>query len=379
MSEAKRARFSVLYSNAGVDLALDPILLRGKVVDYLGGRADELEFQVEDRNGQMRSRYWPQKGDDVSVNLGWQDGMMFGAGAFVLDEAQVDGPPWTVTVRGLSRSVKKPLRQKNHRGFENTTLKTLLKQLSGDLGMLPDIQIDRDIPLERVTQHGEADLGFLHRLCWKFGVVVKVVSPGQIRFVDLEKLLDLDAMVLVTPENVKHLSLRSKTDTAPRTFVTRYFDPNAKAFLGQITKPRVLPMSLVPPLPHLAGVFARNFLPGDRSGSQDVGKLLDRVENLTQADRRAQLALLHAQMGQLEGNLTLTWHPELRAGVNIYLEGFGGAADGMYSINRAEQRIEFGGYETELDIAANPRNATHPKNAKPGAPLNKKLTVGGRR
>jgi CheY-like chemotaxis protein len=63
-------------------------------------------------------------------------------------------------------------------------------------------------------------------------------------------------------------------------------------------------------------------------------------------------------MGQLEGSIVLTWHPELRAGANLYLDGCGEAVDGMYIVNRAEQRFGSDGYETELDIAANPSEAT---------------------
>lgn len=360
MSDVRRPRIKILYGGVDVSFPIEPYLVEAKLTSYLAGKADEIDFQVEDREGIFSGQYWPLKGDDVEAGVGWDQGAMTSAGSFTLDEAQVDGPPWTVRIRGLSRSNKKALVQKNSRGFDNTTLMAIAKQLGNDLQMMIDVQ-GHDLRLERVTQHRETDLQFLHRVAWKYGFVTKIISPDKITLVPLADLLGRGAEVLIEPTDVIHLSLRSKTSDAPRSAVVRYFDPVNKAFLGQLTAKSVTPTTFTSPIPD-APTIVRTFLPEHR-GEESVLKIMERVESLAQADLRSETALLHTQIGQVEGNVTLPWHPELTAGMNIYLGGFG-RVDGAYIINRCEHSAAYGGYQTEVDIAANPRSHAKPSKVK---------------
>ncbi len=363
MSDVKRPKFEILYSNNDFSLALEPLLVEAKAITYLAGRADEVEFQIEDRSGIIRDQYWPAKGDSVEVNVGYESGAMYAAGIFVIDEAQVDGPPWTVRVRGLSRSNKKALLQKNSRAFDNTTLKALASEIGKDLQVI--VRVDGpNLKLERVTQHAETGLEFLHRIGWKYGFVVKILSEGEIALVPLAQLMSMDAVTLIEPSDVTHLSLRTKTFGAPRAAVVRYFDPVHKEYLAQLSKPRDLITTMNYPFPvPKPGRLPRLVLDAS-GGEQNVLKLLERAESLAQADLRASTALLHAQMGQMEGTITLPWQPQLTAGMTVYLDEFGGGVNGGYLINRCEQGVGYGGTRTELDIAANPLSHGKPSKLK---------------
>ena len=354
-------RYRVAYGVGDVTAAIDDFLVRLVYTDHLHGKADEVQFQVHDLEGAFKAAYWPQKGDDVTVSLGYDGGDLDGlwpCGTFTIDEVQADGPPDSITIKALSSSIKLPLRQKNNRGFEGTTLKQVAAKVAGAHGLTLSGTVP-DVRIARVTQHQETDLGFLRRLAEDYGCICKV-QAGQIVFHHLEALLGADSIALLGPEDIVRYSLRSKTADAPRSVVTRYYDPATRSVLAHTVAGRTTSTTTSKPVPGVKA-SARETIGGDKAGTANVLKLLDRNEDMAQADARAQAALVRASIGQVVGTVTIPGDPRMRAGMSIWLDDAFGKLSGPYLVEQAAHTMTRAGYETALDVSVNPVTTKKPK------------------
>jgi phage protein D len=67
-------------------------------------------------------------------------------------------------------------------------------------------------------------------------------------------------------------------------------------------------------------------------------------------------------MGLIEGNITLSGDPRLRAGMSVTIAGFGAQLDGEYIIKRVRHVIARGqGFVSDIDISSNPLATPHKK------------------
>lgn len=356
--------FRVLYGTGDATAAIDDFLVRFEFVDNISGKADEIQIQVEDRNGVFKGSFWPRKGDDLRASIGWTGGELDGlwpCGTFIIDEAQADGPPDTITIKALSSNIKKPMRQVNSRAFEGQTLRQIAEKIAADNAVTLAGEVP-DITLARATQHRETDLGFLNRLAAEYGCIFKA-RGGEFVMHALDDVMSLDCQALITKDHLKRYTLRSKTADAPRAHVQRYFHPGHKAVIGQQVKDREPVILASVPVPGAKGVFSRSWIGADLAGRQDVGKYFEMVEDLSQADARIAARLLRAQMGQVEGSITIPGDPRIRASMSVWLDDLG-LLTGAYLVVRARHVLTRDDYTTELDLSVNPKAPPKPTKKK---------------
>jgi len=362
----------VLFGSDNVTAAITPFLIRLEVTDYMEGQSDELEITLEDREGVFRGIYWPAKGDDLTVAIGYDSGPLKGlwpAGTYVLDEVEAAGPPSTMTLRALSSSVKAAgQRQLKSRGFENQTLAQIAKKVADGwggavVGNVPAVTI------QRATQSNETDLQFLARMARKFGAVMKVQGYNLV-FHKLQDLIGMDLLYRVEPQDVTQYRFRAKTCDVPAQRVVRVWNPQTKRMVSQAVTPKMQVTSVkTEPIPK-AGPATRSIIAGDRAGRFDVDKLTDRVEDAAQAQVRMAAALSRAELNALEGNLTMPGDPRIRAGQSIGVLGFGDHLDGDFLVRRVRHLLERGqGMVTEVDLGSKPTksNATAKRKVPKGA------------
>lgn len=366
----------VLFGTDNVTAAISPMLVRVEVTDYLEGQADELEITLEDREGLFRGIYWPAKGDDLSVSIGYDSGPLKGlwpCGAFVVDETEAAGPPATMTLRGLSSSVKAVgQRQLKSRGFENQTLEQIAAKVADGWGGAV-IGVVPDVTFARVTQSNETDLKFLTRMARKFGAVMKVRGTDLV-FHKLSDLTGLDLLFRVEPQDVMQYRIRAKTADVPAQRVVRVWNPQTKRMVSQAVTEKMRASSVkTEPLPK-AGPATRTIIPGERPGRLDVDKLMDRVEDAAQAQVRLDAALLRAQLNALECTITLHGDPRIRAGMSIGTLGFGEHLDGDFLVRRVRHVLDRSqGFITEVDMGAKPtKSNAKAKRKVPAGPAERK-------
>lgn len=132
-----------------------------------GGDADQLDLVLDDSDGALA---FPPTDANVRVWLGWKRGAgvtpgLVDMGEFVVDELGHTGPPDLLTIRARSADFTGSLKTRRDKGWKNTTLGAIVRELAGRHGLKPACAP----ALARVTvtakpQSRESDLAFLRRL-----------------------------------------------------------------------------------------------------------------------------------------------------------------------------------------------------------------------
>jgi phage protein D len=114
--------FVLSYEQKNITNDITPYVRSVTYTDYLSGQSDELEVELEDADGRWVRHWYPGKGDTLSLKIGYEAAPLLPCGAFEIDEIEFAQPPATVSIRGLATGVKKSVRTRVGRAYENTTL-----------------------------------------------------------------------------------------------------------------------------------------------------------------------------------------------------------------------------------------------------------------
>lgn len=312
----------------GRDITRDisPMVLSVTYTDHATGESDEIELQLEDRDGRWRGEWLPTAGDRIELLLGYQGEPLLPCGRFQVDELEAAGPPDAMTIRALAAGIIPAFRTKRSSAYEGQTLRQVAEKVAGRHGLSVVGEV-RDLKIGRVTQQQETDLSFLSRLAESFGYVFSV-RDSTLVFYDVAALEAAGVTFTVRRNQVKEYRLQKKTKSSYAAVEVSYDHPESKA-----------PVSRT--------VWAEGAL---RTG--DVYKIQARVENAEQADARARSTLRWLARGAQQGSLVLEGDPRICSGTNGTLQGFG-KFDGKYQVITSTHRMTRGaGYETELEIQA---------------------------
>lgn len=333
MSETviNQPQWVLVYAGKNITERISPYVLSAAYTDHLTGQADELEITVEDRDGRWKAAWLPEKGDAITLQLGYAGSALMDTGSFQVDELDYSGPPDIITIRALAAGVKQSLRTRRSTAFEGVSLKKIATDIAARNGLtirgvVPDITIGRS------TQNHETDLGYLKRLADMYGVVFSVKGSDLV-WHDLDRLDGGASVITIERQHLPgRYALKSRSSQVYRACVVSYFDSKKKRVVThQFTTKGI----------------------GTGTGDGDILKLVQRAENKAQAQRMAAAALRRANGRQVEGSLDVAGNIVLRAGRNITLSGWG-SYDGQYQITSATHRIDRGqGYTTGIEFALN--------------------------
>ncbi|HFT5456584.1 TPA: phage late control D family protein, partial [Escherichia coli] len=205
--------FTLWYLQKNITSDIAPYVTRVTWSDNIKNESDTIEVELDDTDGRWLDKWYPGKGDTLTLKMGYQDEKLLSCGTFSIDEIEVSSPASVVSIRGVATSVNSALRTKTSRGFENTTLAAVAGRIARKhrlklVGSIESIRIDR------VTQYAETDVGFLRRLASEYGYAVKVVSD-QLIFSHLATLRSQETVRQLKPQDVARFSLR---DTINRVY-----------------------------------------------------------------------------------------------------------------------------------------------------------------
>lgn len=317
----------ITYGHKDATTFLTPYVLSTSYTDKLKGESDELEIQVEDRDGRWRADGYPTKGDEVSVKLGYDSGPLMASGSFTVDEVELTGPPDTVSIKGLATSVTNEARTKRSAAYENQTLKQLAAKVAGKHG-LKVVGTVGDLAFERITQNEETDLAFLKRIATAYGYVFSV-RGNQLVFHDRTKLDSGKTVLQIHRSDIKAYSLKDRSSGVYRGVEVAYFSPKTHKLVNHI-----------------------EHSPGVKKG--DILKLVEHCENLAQAKARAKAALRDSHAITTKGKLTLPGEVRLVSGINIELLDMG-RLSGTYQVSQSKHTTSRKkGYEVEIEVSRVP-------------------------
>nr|VFK16298.1 MAG: hypothetical protein BECKLFY1418C_GA0070996_102237 [Candidatus Kentron sp. LFY] len=322
----ERPDFEITLNARNVTVDLAPYVLSLIYVDHVEGKADTLDIRLADEDGRFRGEWYPTKGDRLSLRFGYADEDLADGGDYEVDEVAGDGPPDTVTIRGIAAGVGLPLRTNRTGHHEDTTLAGIAKEIAGRLGLSVVGVID-PIPIGRETQRAEHDLTFLKRLAGEYGHAFSV-KGRQLVFHKRGDLWRAAPVLTVARGDLSRYRITDKIRGVVTHARVSHHDPATKGVIG-----------------HTANETRRM----GEDVSSDALELALRAETREQAMIKAESALDVANMDGTRIEATLMGNPRLVAGANFRLSGMG-RFGGVWHITSSRHEMDRGrGYETEVE------------------------------
>lgn len=184
---ANRPGFKVTLDGRDLTNSIAPRLISLSISEKRGGEADQLELVFHDADGMMDI---PKEGAVLHVSLGWTKveagaGVSVGLvdkGSFRVDEANYDGPPDLITVRGRSANLTGAYRRRRERTHRNTTIGAIVRQVAGAHGLRAHVSPElASIEVPIATQDQVSDMAFIRQLGRRHDAVA-TVRKGRLVF-----------------------------------------------------------------------------------------------------------------------------------------------------------------------------------------------------
>lgn len=317
-------KWSVSIGGTDVTASITDFVVSVTYTDHAHGASDEVELTLADPAGVWRDAWYPQQGTSISALMGYAGEALFPCGDFQIEEIEIAGPPDTMHIRALASGITEAQRTSRSQAYEGQTLREIAATIAERhgyalLGAIADVRI------HRITQHQEADLGFLKRVAGNYGYVFTVKGKKLIfsKYADLRT--QSPVLTLHRVGDVASYSLRDKTLSVYKDATCAYDDPKTKQC-------------------QTATVTAKGVTSGD------TRKITRRCESQEQAALQASADLERANDAKFEGTITTEGNTRLLAGNTVQLAGFG-HCDGVYLIDSSRHSLERGqGYTTEITI-----------------------------
>lgn len=330
--------FTLWYLQKNITNDIAPYVTRVTYSDNIKSESDTIEVELDDTDGRWLDKWYPGKGDTLTLKMGYQGEKLLSCGTFSIDEIEVSSPASVVAIRGVATSVNNALRTKSSRGFESTTLAAIAGRIAKkhQLKLVGSIE---SIKIDRVTQYAETDVSFLRRLASEYGYAVKVVSD-QLIFSHLATLRGQEPVKQLKPQDVARFSLRDTINRVYKSAKVKHQKSSSKKLIVYEAD---------------GGTSESDKqTKGGKVTSADSLKVNSRVSDPDSAKIKADSALASHNEYQQNGSLTLMGTPQLTAGNKIELVGFG-QLSGPWLITTARHAFDRNsGYVTELDVARGP-------------------------
>ena len=323
MATVERGTFKVEL--AGTDISTD---ISGRVLsvswtDGIKPKSDEVEISIADYDGKWRGDYYPAKGTQLTLEIGYEGDTMLACGSGEVESCTSSGPPGTFKMKATMRPVSKTMKTVRSTTYENKTLSEIAQEIATRHGLTFTSSVE-DVTIGRISQKRENDLTFLRRLARKYGYIVKVAT-GKLTFYSIDTLVAVESVVVLKPSNVASWDLEGKAHKVHKSCKLKYRDP----------------------------VSGTTYEHTEDASGIDVGDELvikRRVESNEQASLVAKAALQRGNRGKVTGRLSLQGDIGYVAGANIELSDFG-AYDGKYLIESARHNLDkSGGWKVELEV-----------------------------
>jgi phage protein D len=314
-----------------VTAVLSDYLTKVDYTDNVDGEADSIEIELENVDKRWQNDWYPNKGDALRCAFGQRSLPLLMVGGFEIDQPRFSGPPSVVTIRALSAGVRKPVRTKEGKAFENKSLAQIVAHIAKKnklkvVGKIPAVHIDR------VTQIMERDVAFLQRLASQYGFAFKITGDKLV-FTDRVEMRKQSAVMTFTEADFSHWDIVDQIKDVQKSMSLRTYDVNGKKVHRS----------------HTDNVPADDEA-GDHT-SEDELRLTGRAGSASMTKRRGVAALAAANDDKVSGNVDLAVGDQrVVAGLVIQLADFG-KLSGQYIINRSKHSMSrSAGYTTNCEI-----------------------------
>ncbi len=315
------------YRGLAITNRIEKMVTSIEYTSYEGGASPDLEVTLEDRDRRWQGRWFPQRGDQVDLWIGY-DQDLTSCGTFQVDEVELDFPPDQVKMKCLAATITPDARTPISQQYESVSLAAIAKIIATrHRWTLVSAGEPIDIEYERITQNQETDLEFLHRLARENNYIFTVKGGQLILF--SRSLLESVAAITTFQRGdgfVTSGNFKAKTRATYKAATVSYQNPDTKQLITGSAEAD-------PPV-----------------AVGDTLTLQMQVENGPDAAQKAKAALHDANMLIVTGTLEIYGRNDIPTGKPIAIKGFGDF-DGKYIVAKAIHRLSRDkGYSTQLEL-----------------------------
>jgi uncharacterized protein len=406
MADVRVPAYKVTYEGQDITKDISNDVVRINYTDAEGGEADEIRITVDDMFAKWKDSWRPNRGDKITLSIGYAGEGLMDMGSFSIDEVHYRGQPDVVEFRALSVPIDSNLWTIDSRGYENITLKELAENIAQENGLsftydyaeaelvnvaTSTLRASRVMNLRhgRLYQDRETPLRFLNRIANRYGIKFNV-KGGALTYITVYQLHVIEPVT-----DVVHYALEpqlyARTDRSPewlyydetqddilnaaRPELSRYdlrdcqdkdaagidvvnYNPiGQEGFIYRLNSGADLRAKLGENFPSFARSIGadlthleekRNTVENERLKRRI--RMYEEVDNITQAEVIAMAHLFEAKTSAVEGAVELEGTPVIQAGTNIQIRGLRWL-DGKYHVTSTTHDINRGGgYTTRADV-----------------------------
>lgn len=328
-------RVSVQITIAGKDVTKDisPYNMTFSYSDVLEGESDTAQINLHDEKRLFVADWFPKRGDTAEITLSRENwGSDTGVttlplGSFEIDEISItsgDGGN-KASIKLNSIANKSELRSiDKSKSWEKVKLSKIAKDIADAAKMELFYDTKEDPIVERVEQKEKSNLAFLHTLCQKYYLSLRVSD---------KKLIIFDTEKYEQQKPVKNL---------------KYGGGIIKSFSGRATISKIYKSCHVK---YQHGKQAAKIETTVEDPDKEEGLVLElnqRVESQAEAEKLAKNTLKKKNREEIKVSLTVVGNFIYLAGNCISLEGYG-FFDGKYLIEKSTHNIG-SGYSVNLEM-----------------------------
>lgn len=333
--QSRRTKPKVIFNGTDISTDIEPYLKSLTYVDYEEDKADDLQLELQDRDG-VWLKSWLNSTDvkgstleAVIVRKNWHGDNkddVLDCGSFELDNISVSGPPSKVTIKATGLPFTSAARtQKKTKAWEKIRLSGIANEIASGAGMRCMFESSYDPLYERREQIQESDIAFLKRLCKAAGISLKVTN-GIIVLFEASTYEQKEAVRTISPGN----------EVLSYSFSTNFHDTDYASCHVSYTDPLT------------QTTYEYTYTPKDADSSGQVLEINEKVSSKDEAKKLAQKRLREKNKNTFAASFTLVGDPSLVAGVTVIVSGYG-LFDGKYIIEQATHTVS-GGYKVSVTL-----------------------------
>lgn len=327
MIDAMRSFVELKYNESGKTKRITELMENFSFSDFASGSADSISLTLNDGKMEWMKAYYPKEDDWLKCWIstsGWPippaKGKLF-CGKFQIDHMQFSGYGNRVIIEGTSvpQVVDFSVTQKDAT-WEETTVNTILKKLTGDAGIKLVWEAE-DRKVKEISQSKTTDLEFAFSLCNEYGISLKVYNQSLIAY-DQTKYEKKLPTFTITPKDISSYELSANINDRYDAVSYQYTDESS----GETT--------------------TYNFkVPG--TDGKRVLFVSEKAESVSDAEIKAKAKLRESLRQEKTISFSgLMGHKRYLSAKNFKLSGFG-KMDGTYFIDSATHNVG-GAYTCDL-------------------------------
>lgn len=325
----RRASIDIKYKGINISSDIAKDLISFSYEDAASGESDNIDITLKDELKKWLGPWAPLEGDTITASIrtiNWRhdgDSQILNCGSFLVDEVSHAGRPITVNIGAIAIPVSTDFREKEK---SITWNKATISKIAGTIAKNAGLSLTfdaSDFIIQFVEQSETEDISFLHNLCIKNGLAMKVYNNKLVIFSEAKY------------EAKPAISTLNESDLLPGW--------NGKTSLTNAGYGACL---LEYTLPKNNKTYKYTFK-APKARSAKVLKINESVSSVAEAERLTKSKLREENKKGTILNISLPLRLDLIASCNVNIEDLG-RFDGKYYIDKAKHTV--GGSTTSLEL-----------------------------